>query len=519
LKNITKDKIEWDAAALKMMLKIPVMVRPMAQRMVEKNAEKDGKTRITKEFVSEVRKNSPMGGSHKHKKLKLEDFYANSDKSPILSGFKRSGGVHAGMSGQPIEIDKLSSIWDEIAEESEQQKQRALYIHIPFCLSRCKFCSFYHTRTNKNQIDTYVDDLMKELEFVFKSKFAKSAPFNAVYFGGGTPTDLSANSFDRILKHLNNNWNLANDCEITVEGRIYGFNNDKISACLENGVNRFSFGVQSFNTKIRRQMGRIESRENILAKLANIASNNQASISVDLIYGFPDQTNEIWKEDIRTVVECGLVDSASIYRLKFLPGSPIEDQIAKGELSAASSLEQQAEQFMISNEYFRSINATRSGVTHWSFTNRERCIYNAIPKYQQTCLPIGCGAGGSAGGYRLMQRMELEEYSAKIAKGEKPIAMGMKIPSGFRLEGAIAGPIELHLGLNLKELSKKSGILNLVDIFSPLLAQWDNAGMVKFNKDAGVMKLTDAGAYHCVSLAQNMIDYYKTQSKGHKKLK
>ena len=507
--------LQWEAAAEKLLQHIPIKVRETVKKAIEKSANEANIEWITEAYVLEMKTNSPggMGGGHKHKKSTLEDFYANTTPSPLLAGFKRKGGVHAGMSGTPLEGSKIASVWGEISEEKDLSSERALYLHIPFCLSRCKFCSFYHSRTNKSQIDLYVDDLMRELEFVSESPFAKSAPFNAVYFGGGTPTDLSADSFVRILKHLHSNWNLANDCEITVEGRVHGFDDDKIIACLDNGVNRFSFGVQSFNTKIRRQMGRIETGQSILVKLADIAAHKHANISIDLIYGFPDQTNDFWLDDIRTAAETSAIDSVSIYKLQLMGGSPILEQIDNGSLSPAASPERQAELYTISNKYFRSVNARRIGVKHWAFSNRERSIYNAIPSYQNTCLPIGCGAGGSAGRYRIMQRMEIEEYSAKIAKDEKPIALAIKKSPDFRLEGAISGALSYTLGLNLNVLSHQVDIPDLVNVFSPILEQWEEAGMLSFSKESGMVRLTDAGAYHCVSLTQNMIDFYKWQQR------
>ncbi len=505
--------MKWTKDAKILINKVPALMQDMAIKEIEKTAEKEGLKEVTLPFVTKVSAKFAMmrdgkHGGHGHKKT-IESFYANTDKPAIYAGFKRKGGVHAGMSGSMIENDNLSDLWNEVKDTKDKSEKRALYIHIPFCLSRCKFCSFYHSKTNKNQIDGYVDDLMKELEMVSKSEYAKSAPFNAIYFGGGTPTDLSAQTLERILSHLNNNWNIANDCETTIEGRLYQFTDDKIETCLNNGVNRFSFGVQSFNTKIRRQMGRIMSREKVLAKLADISVYNQANISVDLIYGFPDQTNEIWQNDIETVAECADIDSASIYRLKFLPDSPIMDQIKEGKLSPTASPEQQIEQFNMSNEYFRTIGARRAGVTHWAFSNRERTVYNTIPKYQHSCLPIGCGAGGSMGKYRTFQRMELADYSAKVANNEKPIAMGMEIERGTRFEGKIAGSLEETLSLNLTNLAKISNNPNLIEISYPLLEQWEKAGMITFNKEFGIIKLTDAGVYHCVSLAQNLIDFYK----------
>ncbi len=497
--------VSWEKDAEAVIRKIPRMIQPMVRRKVEKRARALNKKIITSDFLTEVR--AKMMPSSQTKSKNIESFYAKTDRSPILSGFyTQNKGPHAGMCDMSP-VDDLAGIWPKVSVTDDSAKKRALYIHIPFCLARCKFCSFYHSKTDKQAISSYVTYLMKELEMIAESNYAKTAPFHAVYFGGGTPTDLLPEEFMQILGHLNRYWNLANDCEITVEGRLFGFNDDKIAACLDNGVNRFSFGVQSFNTEIRRKMGRVMKREQLFDRLKCLTKTGKANISVDLIYGFPEQTDAIWLDDMQSVVQSG-VDSASIYRLKLMNSSPIVQQVKQGILSKPATIEKQAQQFSASNNYFRTINAKRTGVTHWSFTNRERCIYNSISAYGGSCLPVGCGAGGNLGKYRVMQRMSLENYAEKVKNRKKPIAMA-SISSTKSTEIALLnGELSLSLGTNLKELSRKTGKSGLNELLEPLLRQWADAGMVNYNAATGLLMLTDAGVFHFPTLSQNLLDYY-----------
>lgn len=508
-KNTLNNTILWDISTEERMKKIPAFVASKVRESIEKEALALGESIIKNELLDKLMaKMMPSMNHGKTKKQKIDNFYALINKEPINAGFKdKNRGPHAMMENSKSVIDP-SKVWPEVSMQVDTSVSRALYIHIPFCLSRCKFCSFYHSQTEEGAISAYVNDLMKELEMVAESTYARSLPFNAVYFGGGTPTDLSPKDLKRIMTHLNNNWNLANDCEITLEGRLYGFNDDKVDACLENGINRFSFGLQSFNTKIRRMMGRIEKREVLFQRLGEILKTNGVNVSADLIYGFPEQTNEIWMDDLQSIIESG-VDSASIYRLKQMPNSPIQEMVDKGKLSPPASLEDQAKQFTLSNEFFRSMNAKRAGVTHWSFTNRERCIYNSISAYGGSVLPVGCGAGGNLGKYRLMQGMSLQEYSGYIARGEKPVGMMVSENRSNKALGMLNGELHLNLGVNLKELSRKTGTMGLNEVFSPLFKQWDKAGMVTYNNKTGLMCLTDAGVFHAPTIQQKILDYYK----------
>ncbi len=459
---------------------------------------------ITENFLDDVR------NKHQHySKKSIENFYAKTDDKPIYAGFYSKANVHAGMSGSPVNIDNISDIWTEVAKQKDNSPRRAIYIHVPFCLSRCKFCHFYQSRTRSEELDVYSKYLLKELQLASESNFAKSKPINAVYFGGGTPTDLSPVSLKTLLSHLKSNWNLANDCEITIEGRIFGFDDDKIAVCIDNGVNRFSFGVQSFDTKIRRQMGRIETQENIISKINSIAKLNQANISIDLIYGLPDQTDEIWLNDLKIAANTNSIDSCSIYNLKLMTGTPILKESQNGKYSAPADMKRQADMFLLMNDYYKSRNIKRFGLRHWAFSNRERSIYNFIVKYEQTCLPIGNGAGGRIGNYRVFQSGENKDYYKKIDAGEKPITMALKLPANNTINGALIGSLEEHLCIDFSKIEEEFNLPKLTEKFSPLLNQWQEAGMISF--DNKIMKLTEAGEFWNVNIAQNLIDYLKLE--------
>ena len=119
--------------------------------------------------------------------------------------------------------------------------------------------------------------------------------------GGGTPTALEAEDLHRIIKTCHELFPLANDCEFTVEGRLSYFTDDKIESCLEAGANRFSLGVQSFDTEVRRRMGRLSSKEDLIRGLEHLCSYDAAAVIIDLIFGLPGQNDENWDEDLKIV--------------------------------------------------------------------------------------------------------------------------------------------------------------------------------------------------------------------------
>ncbi|MCK5132585.1 MAG: heme anaerobic degradation radical SAM methyltransferase ChuW/HutW [Candidatus Sabulitectum sp.] len=498
------EKIKWTSEVEELIKGAPVFVQPMIRKLVENSARRDGMVEVTKKYVNEVREKSGMGRKINNE-TKLEEYYAIIGKNPLYAGFHTSNDlIHPGGSGEPIAVD---GVWNKMQGISERVSRRALYIHIPFCVARCKFCSFYQSRTNFKELSKYAEYIIKELRLVAESTVGQSMPIHALYFGGGTPTDLSAEDLEMILKYVNSCIPLANDCEITMEGRIHDFTDEKVLACLNNGVNRFSFGIQSFNTGIRQQMGRIDDQEFLLERIARIASYQKAMISVDLIYGLPDQTRKIWLEDLKTVKNAAGIDSVSIYSLKNLPGSPIKEMVSNRKLSPPASITEQADLFTITREYFADENCKRLGLRHWAFSNRERSMYNFIPKYNNSCIPVGNGAGGRLAGYSIYQKMKNSEYFDMLDRGEKPIAAVFRASPYAQFEGDIVGSFEEFRQVNLHNLEIKYGDETIISRLSLLLDQWAKAGMVEWNNKTGVIRMTPAGEFYNVQITQNLINY------------
>lgn len=156
----------------------------------------------------------------------------------------------------PVAKEQLAQTWQEMINQTASPRKRLIYLHIPFCATHCTFCGFYQNRFNEDACAHYTDALIREIEMEADSVLHQSAPIHAVYFGGGTPSALSAHDLARIITTLREKLPLAPDCEITIEGRVLNFDAERIDGCLDAGANRFSIGIQSFNSKIRKKMAR-----------------------------------------------------------------------------------------------------------------------------------------------------------------------------------------------------------------------------------------------------------------------
>lgn len=267
---------------------------------------------------------------------KLEQFFAQTTQDPLQFAFKQRGAHMVGAAGEIFPESEIQRVWADL-QQQPRSGQAVMYLHVPFCANHCLFCGFYRNKWREDYSAPYADALIKELELEARSISSLSGPINAVYFGGGTPTALHAKDLARVIRRIRELYPLSADCEITVEGRIFHFDDDKISACLDAGANRFSTGVQSFDTKTRQRQGRKATRDEALRFFEGLRDRNRAAIVCDLILGLPYQTEEIWKSDLKTVVDLEL-DGVDLYTLAVFPGSPLSKAIEKGACQPASPL-------------------------------------------------------------------------------------------------------------------------------------------------------------------------------------
>ena len=405
-------------------------------------------------------------------------FFASENGDPLHAAFDRKAAVHPGKGGRPVAPQEIPGIWSAAMAAKAEKGERAAYFHIPFCRTRCPYCGFYQNAAQSDEMTRYVDCLIRELAMVKDAPFVQSRPVHAVYLGGGTPTDLSAAGLSRLLQAVKDSLPLANDCEITVEGRIHGFSDEKIAACIEAGANRFSIGVQSFDTAVRRAMGRISTKEEVIGRLAYIRDLDQAAVVIDLIYGLPLQSMQVWEEDIRRYLELEL-DGIDLYQLNIFKGTPLERGLAAGSAPPPADIRTQADMFARGVEIMKAARYQPLSKSHWRRTTRERSVYNSMLNLPGgTCIPFGCGAGGWIKGHFFFLERRLDGYRRKIDAGEKPVARCLKQPEHSDLFKEIVRQMELGY-CDLKEIGGRYGFPVLPEIFASLLTQWERAGLIK----------------------------------------
>ena len=420
--------------------------------------------------------------------------------NPMSGAFPHKRVVHAGLNGTLVSPKETQAVWDALMNGAPKKgEMQCAYIHIPFCKTKCTYCGFFQNGTSQSDEDQYIDGLISELKLASERSRLKDGLIHAVFIGGGTPTSLSPTNSERLLKAIKAYLPLANDYELTLEGRIHDLIPENLEVWMANGVNRMSIGVQSFNTEVRQMVGRLDTKETVLERLAALKAYGQCSVVIDLIYGLPGQTMEVWEQDLADLVSSG-VDGADLYQLNVFDGSDLNKDITNGKVPAAATTAMQGDMFEFGRQYLDARSYRRLSAAHWSANNRERSLYNTLAKSGVPMFPFGSGAGGNVDGYGMMLHRALKPYEDMVTRGEKPFMALMKQSDLQPIVNRVVSQLEQGF-LNIMSLVKMDSRL---DELNWLYKLWEKRGLVAYN---GLLyKLTDAGEFWTVNLTQSTLE-------------
>lgn len=441
------------------------------------------------------------------------DILGENTPDPLRFGFRRKLSAHAGGgSHHPIAVDQIQPLAKQVLQLTTPPfNKRCLYVHIPFCRVRCTYCSFFEYASSQRLIDEYFAALLVELKYKAAQPWSQAAPFQAVYIGGGTPTDLTAAQIKQLGTMIRQHFPLATDCELTLEGRINRFNDEMFESALEGGFNRFSFGVQSFDTQVRRKAKRLDDRDVVLKRVSELAAMDQAPIVIDLLYGLPYQNIDVWRHDLEDFLDSG-AHGVDLYQLIEMGNTPMGKMVEQGRLPEPADTMTKASMFEIGVDYMAKHHLRRLSVNHWARDNRERSCYNSLAKTTAEVLPLGAGAGGNVGGYGFMQHRKLERYMDDVSHQRLPLAMMVKSSTHAAVNTAIKAGFDRGV-IIAKELDKQVG-WPLFNYCLPLFKQWQKNGFVALEHQGchRYLNLTLAGQFWSVTLAQALIQVMTTMA-------
>lgn len=317
-------------------------------------------------------------------------------------------------------IPKIKSTKVEFLEALENNidtKTKVLYIHVPFCDKICSFCNL-NRKQQDNDLEDYTNYLLEELKFYSKTNYVKKSLFEAIYFGGGTPTILKEQQLRKILYYIKENYHLHKDYEWTLETTLHNLSEEKINLFNEIGVNRLSIGIQTFSDKGRTFLNRTFNKETAIFKVGRLKEIFKGIICCDIIYNYENQTLEEVIDDARLVKELNF-DSASFYSLMIHQGSKLSDTIVEDK-----GTERDLEFFnSFYNELIKDEKWELMELTKFIRKDRDRYKYIGLRNTGHDTLAIGVGAGGNASEFihfsmneKMSVYMKEEEIHTKYRK-------------------------------------------------------------------------------------------------------
>ena len=247
-----------------------------------------------------------------------------------------------------------------------------LYIHIPFCKSKCSYCDFYSIIHRKGLLDIFIECLIMEIDLVAENP-KYYLPVRSIYFGGGTPSILKPEDIARILQVLRTKFALIEDAEITIEANPESVDNRKLLGLIDAGVNRISIGVQSFQDEELRSLGRIHDGEEARTAIIAAANAGFRNISADLMFAVPNQNIDALIENINIASQLA-VNHISLYGLTIEKATPLYEELINGRIGLPDE-DSYAEAYSKSVAMLANLGFSRYEVSNFAFPGFE-CRHN-----------------------------------------------------------------------------------------------------------------------------------------------
>lgn len=323
-----------------------------------------------------------------------------------------------------------------------------MYIHIPFCKQACHYCDFHFSTSFKHK-GALVDALCKELAL---RKNEVNAPLKTIYFGGGTPSILTASELQQIFDSIDKNYSVEKEAEITLEANPDDLSEEKLKDLAQTKINRLSIGVQSFFEVDLQLMNRAHNATEAVQSI-QLAKNYFDNISIDLIYGIPGMSPTRWKKNIDTALQLG-IPHISAYALTVEPRTALKKFIDTGKIKPVDD-EVAKLHFEILNEQLK-----KAGFVHYEFSNFGKPSYfsqnNLSYWYGKPYLGIGPAAHSYNGKQRSWNIAHNLKYIQKIQQNLFP-QQKETLSLTDRYNEFVMTRLRIREGIPLAELEEKFG--------------------------------------------------------------
>jgi len=373
-----------------------------------------------------------------------------------------------------------------------QTKPTSAYVHIPFCTQICYYCDFSKVFIKNQPVDSYLEHLIEEYDSYDIKKL------RTLYIGGGTPTALSAPQLAFLLEKLTDKLDLSYLEELTIEANPGDLDQEKIAVLKDSPVNRVSLGVQTFNDRMLKQIGRSHLEKDIYENIANLKKAGFDNISIDLIYALPKQTMEDVKTNVAKAIALD-IPHMSLYSLILENHTVFMNRMRRGKLPLPKEdLEAEMFDYIIAElekagfEHYEISNFSKPG-----FESRHNLMYWDNAEY----YGIGAGASGYVDGIRYKNHGPIRHYLHAVEAGNARVQEEV-LTLHEKMEEEMFLGLRKKSGVSKKRFEEKFG-LSFEDQYGAVVSELTEQGLLVPDKD--IVRMTKKGLFLGDTVAEKFI--------------
>lgn len=367
-------------------------------------------------------------------------------------------------------------------------KRIGLYLHIPFCQGKCRYCDFYSLNYNQELIDDYLISLEREIEYysLLLNSVNEKMEIETIYFGGGTPGLLAVEEIEKILDLIIKKFSFPYSGEITLEANPSFLTEKKIAGFRELGINRISLGVQSFNDHELKFLGRRHNSREAIEKIKLIKRYFE-NYSIDLIYALPGQRLNDWEKSLRQAIELSPYH-ISLYNLQIEGDTPLARALERGEFKEIDdSLD--AEMYLLARKFL-----AESAYQHYEISNFARKGYQAKHNHLywefKPYLGLGPAAHSFTGAERFSNYSDLSLYIDRLKAGELAIEDRIELKKEDLMAEMVFMGLRLLEGVSFTDFYRLFHI-ELRDYYKKAIDKLKSQGLLNVANDK--ISLTEKG--------------------------
>ena len=363
----------------------------------------------------------------------------------------------------------------------------SLYLHIPFCENKCHYCGFNSYADCEAIWERYFNALQRELISECKKYGQNFTPLKTVFFGGGTPTLVEAKYLTEVIATLRDCVELESDCEISVESNPESVSLEKLEQLWDSGINRLSFGVQSFKDDDLRTLGRIHSADKAAEVMALAKQAGFTNINLDLMSGLRGQSRDDWSYILSRAISCE-PSHLSIYQLTPEENTPLYNQIEKGLIELPDG-EHSLELDRITQATCAEYGYQQYEISNFAIPGFE-CRHNINYWENNSYLAVGAGAVSYINGCRAKRVGSPAEYCKNVECESSVISEKECLTKEESFRETVVVGLRMVRGVDLKRVENRFEI-DICAYYGSILDSFREAGFVEISD--GFLFITDKG--------------------------